>query len=202
MNQRHFDRVTRLIDEKKVVLGGQTDQEDLYIAPTVMTGVTAEDACMQEEIFGPLLPIIDVQDEDEAVDRINAGEKPLALYCFTNSGATKRKFVEKTSSGGCCINDVISHVTLNTLPFGGVGNSGMGGYHGWYSFDCFSHKKSVMVKKLSMEPTLSIRYPPYNDQKLKYARMLLGKTLKKPWSWPFLGFVTSMAVLAVAFFFL
>jgi len=201
VNQRHFDRVLNLINEKKVVMGGTTDKNDLFIAPTVMTGVTEDDACMKEEIFGPLLPIVDVNNEDEAVNKINAGEKPLALYCFSNSGATKKKFIENTSSGGCCINDVMSHMTLDTLPFGGVGNSGTGGYHGWHSYDCFSHKKSVMARMLSLEPAMTIRYPPYNDQKLKFARMLLGKTLKKPWSFPFLCFVTSVSVLAVALFF-
>jgi len=181
INERNFDRVSGLIDEKKVVMGGVTDKSELFISPTVMTGVTHDDAVMQQEIFGPIMPIIDVADADEAVRIINEGEKPLALYCYTNNATTKEKFLQETSSGGCCINDCMTQMTLETLPFGGVGNSGMGGYHGWFSYDCFSHKKSVMVKSLRMEPTLSIRYPPYTDQKMKYAKMAMEKSLKTGW---------------------
>jgi len=201
INERNFDRVSSLIDEKKVVIGGATDKSNLYIAPTVMAGVTHDDAIMREEIFGPVLPIVDVSGEDEAVQKINAGEKPLALYCFSNNGKTQKKFLNGTSSGGCCINDVITHMTLETLPFGGVGNSGMGGYHGWFSYDCFSHKKSVMIKSLKLEPTLAIRYPPYSDQKMTIARCLLEKSLKNKWSFPCLCIITSMSIIAAALFF-
>jgi len=201
VNERHFDRVSGLINHEKVVMGGATDRSDLFIPPTMMNGVTPDDAVMQEEIFGPLLPIIHVSGADEAIEKINAGEKPLALYCFTNNSPTRKKFVEGTSSGGVTVNDVISHMTLETLPFGGVGNSGMGGYHGWFSYDCFSHKKSVMVKKLSMEPTLSVRYPPYSAQKMKIAKMIMEKSLKSSWGFSCLAFITSISVIAMAFFF-
>jgi len=201
VNQRHFDRVSKLINQEKVVMGGKTDKDDLFISPTMMTGVTEDDACMKEEIFGPLLPILDVNNAEEALHKVNAGEKPLALYCFSNNGRTQKKFIETTSSGGCCVNDTISHITLETLPFGGVGNSGMGGYHGWFSYDCFSHKKSVMVKKLGLEPSLSVRYPPYNDKKMSMLKMLIEKSLKKSWGFASICLVTSLSVLAAAFFF-
>jgi len=164
INQRNFDRVSGLIDMKKVVMGGDTDKSDLFISPTVMTGVTYDDAVMQDEIFGPIMPIIDVADADEAVQKIKKGEKPLALYCFTNNATTREKFLQGTSSGGCCVNDVIAHAFCETLPFGGVGNSGMGAYHGWYSYDCFSHKKSVMVRTLRKDDPMIIRFPPHTNQ--------------------------------------
>lgn len=203
VNERHFDRIAKLINDDKVVMGGVRDKSDLFIAPTMMTNVTEDDAIMQEETFGPVLPIFNVSGPDEAVEKVNKGEKPLALYCFSNSSSTQKKFVEGTSSGGCCVNDVISHMTLDSLPFGGVGNSGMGGYHGWFSYDCFSHRKSVMVKKLSMEPTMSIRYPPYSDTKMKIARMILEKSLKSTWGFCSLALITSISVAAAAalFFF-
>lgn len=200
VNERHFDRVSKLINKDKVVMGGVSDRSDLFISPTMMTGVTEDDAVMQEEIFGPILPVINVAGPDEAVAKVVAGEKPLALYCFSNNSSIQKKFVEGTSSGGCCVNDVISHMTLDTLPFGGVGNSGMGGYHGWFGYDCFSHKKSVMVKSLSMEPTLSIRYPPYTDNKMKMAQMMLGKSVKSGWGMSFF-LITSLSVIAAALFF-
>lgn len=177
VNERHFDRISKLVDSEKVVFGGKMDKKDLFIEPTIMSGVTGNDAVMQEEIFGPVLPILDVSSLEEAIEFIKSRQKPLALYCFTNNKDTRNKFVNETASGGVCVNDVISHLILETLPFGGVGNSGMGGYHGWFSFDCFSHKKSVMVKNLALERAFYMRYPPYDESKLKVAKMMLAKKM-------------------------
>ena len=172
INRKHYDRVMGLIDPAKVVLGGQGDPETLRIQPTIMDGVTADDAIMQEEIFGPVLPVIAYDSLDEAVDFIRSREHPLALYLFSEDKRTQERFLKSVPFGGGCINDTIIHLATSRMGFGGVGNSGMGSYHGRKSFDTFSHEKSIVSKSTWMD--LPVRYMPYSPIKDKLLRMFLG----------------------------
>jgi acyl-CoA reductase-like NAD-dependent aldehyde dehydrogenase len=162
VNDPHFHRLEKLLGSGKVVVGGEVDADSRYIAPTVLTEVTLDDEVMAEEIFGPILPVIAVDDLDEAIAIINRGDKPLALYCFSEDNDESRRVLDSTSSGGACVNGVVLHVGNVHLPFGGVGESGMGAYHGKAGFDQFSHKRSVMRRSTKVDPP--ILYPPY-DQK-------------------------------------
>ncbi|MEU9472111.1 aldehyde dehydrogenase family protein [Streptomyces avermitilis] len=149
VNERHFDRLSGLLDSGRVVTGGGSDRTAKYIAPTVLADVDPESPVMQEEIFGPILPIVTVPGLDEAIDFINDRDKPLALYVFTASGTTRRRIAAETSSGGLGYGLPLAHLTVSDLPFGGVGESGMGNYHGRYSIETFSHRKAVLEKPLS-----------------------------------------------------
>ncbi len=171
INKKHYDRVCGLIDPKKVVYGGQTNIATMQIEPTVLDGVTAEDAIMQEEIFGPVLPILTYTDIAEAYRFVQQRPHPLALYLFTNDKKTERHWLSSQPFGGGCVNDTIIHLATSNLPFGGVGNSGMGSYHGRESFDTFSHKKSVVKKYNWLD--LSLRYQPYNKIKDALVKMFL-----------------------------
>ncbi|MFD6431160.1 aldehyde dehydrogenase family protein [Streptomyces venezuelae] len=142
VNERHFDRVSALLDSGTTVFGGRTDRDDVYIAPTVLTGVTADDPVMAEEIFGPILPIVEVADLDEAIAFINDRDKPLALYGFTENETTRRRLAAETSSGGLGFGLPMAHLRVSDLPFGGVGESGMGSYHGPHSIAAFSHRRA------------------------------------------------------------
>jgi len=168
VNARHYKRVTDMVDQSKgkIEIGNARDEMARYLSPTVISGVDGTDALMQSEIFGPVLPIMAVQSIDQAIAYVKGHDKPLALYVFSNDNTVVEKVVTSTSSGGVVVNDVLMHATVGTLPFGGVGESGMGAYHGKYSFDIFSHKKSMMVKPLALESVNSLRYPPLNDNKL------------------------------------
>ncbi|MEU9187158.1 aldehyde dehydrogenase family protein [Streptomyces sp. NPDC048484] len=148
INERHFDRLSGLLDSGRVVVGGGTDRGALYIAPTVLADVDPEAPVMREEIFGPLLPIVTVPGLDEAIDFINDRDKPLALYAFTESDTTRERLAAETSSGGLGLGLPLAHLTVSDLPFGGVGESGMGNYHGRYSIETFSHRKAVLEKPL------------------------------------------------------
>ena len=171
INQKHFDRVRGLIDPMKLVAGGQVQEETLRIAPTVLADVTAEDPVMQEEIFGPVLPVIPVKDIEEAIRFVQKRPKPLALYVFTEDKRTEQRVLTETSYGGGCINDTIIHLATSEMGFGGVGNSGMGSYHGKKSFDLFSHEKSIVKKSTWMH--LPMRYLPYTGWKEKLVRMFV-----------------------------
>ncbi len=168
INHKNFDRLASMIDQDKVIFGGQTDRDDKYIAPTFMDNVSREDAVMQEEIFGPILPIMEYESLDEVIDFVNEGEKPLALYMFSKNDKNVRRVLKECSSGGACVNDTVMHFANANLPFGGVGESGIGAYHGEASFEVFSHKKSVLHKSFAMD--LDIRYAPWkkNLSKLKF----------------------------------
>lgn len=148
VNERHFDRLSGLLDSGRVVVGGTTDRDRKYIAPTVLADVDPGAPVMQEEIFGPVLPIVTVPGLDEAIDFINDRDKPLALYAFTESADTRRRLAAETSSGGLGFGLPLAHLTVSDLPFGGVGESGMGNYHGRYSIETFSHRKAVLEKPL------------------------------------------------------
>ena len=168
---RHFDRLVKLIDAKKVVMGGDIKKEELYIAPTLLDNVDWEDIVMQEEIFGPILPVIEFEDLDDAITKVKEKSKPLALYLFTRSSRMREKVFNEISFGGGMLNDTLTHLTNANLPFGGVGYSGMGNYHGKFGFDAFSHQKSIIHKTNLIEPF--IKYPPYTKLKSKIIKWVL-----------------------------
>ena len=162
VNQKQFERLSSLLAEGKILVGGQTNSEELYIAPTLISDVTLDSEVMAEEIFGPILPILEYEKLEDAIAIINQYPKPLALYLFSTDKQKQTQVLENTSSGGVCLNDTIMQVGVNSLPFGGVGESGIGAYHGKYSFDTFSHAKSVLKKSFRFD--LDWRYPPYRDK--------------------------------------
>ncbi|XP_025020915.1 fatty aldehyde dehydrogenase isoform X1 [Python bivittatus] len=175
VNKRHFKRIMGLLEGQKIAYGGEADESACFIAPTILTDVSPEARVMQEEIFGPILPIITVKSIDEAIQFINQREKPLALYVFSNNNKAIKKVIAETSSGGVTANDVIMHFSIPCLPFGGVGNSGMGSYHGRHSFENFSHRRSCLIRALKMEAVNSIRYPPNSQKKLDWAKFFVLK---------------------------
>lgn len=168
INEKHFSRLCALIDPDKVVIGGETNEKTNQIAPTVMDRVTEEDAVMGEEIFGPILPILTFEDFDDMLDSLKDKEKPLALYLFSSDKKHIKRVTQELSYGGGCINDVIIHLATSEMGFGGVGESGMGSYHGKCGFAAFSHEKSVVDKKTWLD--LPIRYQPYKNK--LYERLL------------------------------
>ena len=171
VNRRHYERVLGLIDPAKVVFGGKGNEATLHIQPTIMDGVTSEDAVMQEEIFGPVLPVIAYDTMDEAIAFINEREHPLALYLFSEDKAVQEHFLRAVPFGGGCINDTIIHLATSRMGFGGVGHSGMGSYHGIRSFKTFNHEKSIVNKSTWMD--MPVRYMPYNTLKDKLLRIFL-----------------------------
>lgn len=172
VNAQHFDRLQKLIEPSKVAMTSPSKREENFMAPTVMKDVSWNDKVMEDEIFGPILPLIPYTNLDEAIQRVAARPKPLALYLFSTDSRTQEKVLGNLSYGGACVNDTMVHLTNPNLPFGGVGESGVGSYHGKQSFDLFSHKKSVMVKPFWGDATM--RYAPYTDWKLKLIRFFLG----------------------------
>ncbi|KAG4203139.1 hypothetical protein ERO13_A05G382100v2 [Gossypium hirsutum] len=185
INSFHFKRLVNLLEEDKVsskiVFGGQRDESQLQIAPTILLDVPEDSMIMQEEIFGPLLPIITVERLEDSFAMINRKPKPLAAYLFSDDEQIKRKFVQNIYAGGMAINDTILQVTVPTLPFGGVGESGMGSYHGKFSFDAFSHKKAVLYRSFAGDsPT---RYPPYTPGKKKQIKALLSVCIQDEPFW-------------------
>ncbi|KAF9905219.1 Aldehyde dehydrogenase [Linnemannia zychae] len=178
VNVRHFKRLCNVLMENKsgdVVIGGQADENDLFIAPTVIANVERDDKLMDEEIFGPLLPLIRVTDIDDAIEYINSKDEPLALYIFSTNKKLINKVLDSTRSGGVLVNDTLMHVSEGSLPFGGIGPSGMGAYHGRHSFDAFTHVRSTMMKGLNpvIESAMAMRYAPYTPQGLSIARMVM-----------------------------
>ena len=162
INKLQFDRLAALLDKGDKVVGGQTDPDDLYIAPTLLQNVSWNDPVMQDEIFGPILPVLVFEDLAEVVSTINSRQRPLALYFFSNQRNNYQRIIEEVSFGGGCINDTLAHLTNPHLPFGGTGSSGMGGYHGKASFDTFSHQKSIFKKWFNLD--LPLRFPPYKNK--------------------------------------
>uniref|UniRef100_A0A8C6SNZ9 Aldehyde dehydrogenase n=1 Tax=Neogobius melanostomus TaxID=47308 RepID=A0A8C6SNZ9_9GOBI len=176
INQRHYKRIMALLDDSTVAMGGQNEEADRYLAPTVLRDVKPEAKVMQEEIFGPVLPIITVSGLDEAIKFINKGEN---LWLFTSSHQMTR--FGATSSGAILANDCLVHYSVSALPFGGVGNSGMGSYHGKFTFDQLSHQRSCLIKKLKMEGVNTMRYPPHTPTKLSRARFFILKCANLGW---------------------
>ena len=174
VNTRHLERLTGLlrdVDPGRVVTGGQFDVEDRYLAPTVIRDASWDEEVMADEIFGPILPVIAVPDVEAAIDTVNAHPKPLALYVFTSRPGVAERVVERTSSGGVCINGTVLQIATPGLPFGGVGASGMGAYHGTFGFETFSHLKGVLDRATWFDP--SFTYPPYTKLKDRILRKLL-----------------------------
>jgi aldehyde dehydrogenase (NAD+) len=172
VNQQHFARLLALMGEGRIAIGGQWDAAERYLAPTVLTDLPAGAAVMQEEIFGPILPVIGYQTMEEAVGFIRKRPKPLAFYLFTRNRSLQSRLIRDTSSGSVVVNDVVVNQIVPGLPFGGVGNSGMGSFHGRYTFDAFSRSKAVMRRSLWPDPDL--RYPPFSNKKDQLAQWLLS----------------------------
>lgn len=173
VNKKHFERIVRLINYDKVVFGGGYSEEKLKIEPTIMDNVNIGDLVMKEEIFGPLIPIIEYEKEEEIFDIVQKNKNPLALYLFTTNKKFEKRIINSISFGGGCINDTIMHITNPEAPFGGVGSSGMGSYHGKKSFETFSHQKTVLKSSKLMD--MKLKYPPYSKRGLEL--------LKKIFSW-------------------
>jgi aldehyde dehydrogenase (NAD+) len=171
VNARHHRRLVALLGSGHAVVGGQHDEADRYLAPTILRDVSPDSPVMADEIFGPILPVLKVASMDEGIAFVNARPKPLALYVFAEDDAVQRDVIERTTSGGAAVNHTWMHLANHDLPFGGVGESGMGAYHGKASFDCFSHHRSVLVKSTRLDAP--IMYPPYDDTKQKLLRFLL-----------------------------
>ena len=171
VNEKHFRRVLRLIDPAKVVVGGQSDAGRVQIAPTVMDNVTWEDAVMGEEIFGPVLPVLAIDRAGDAIEIVNSRPKPLAFYVFTQDRRVARRLTTACAFGGGCVNDAVVHIATSHMGFGGVGESGMGAYHGKAGFDAFSHVKSVTDRKTFLDP--GMRYRPYGARAEKLIRFFL-----------------------------
>lgn len=168
ISDRHFQRVSKMLTGD-ILVGGVTDAATRYIAPTIIDNVTMDHPAMQEEIFGPVMPVIGYDNFDEVINHINAGERPLAMYLFSNDSKLKKRLMNETSSGAICVNETMVHAGQPNLPFGGVGNSGIGAYNGKLGFDTFSHKKPVMVRSFLGDVTQ--KYPPYTNGKLSFIKM-------------------------------
>ena len=171
VSKRHFERLMGLMQGEKAIIGGVGDSETLKIAPTVLGNITQDSLVMREEIFGPILPLLSFTELDTVIDAVRARPKPLALYVFTKSKAVQKRVLRELSFGGGCINDTIIHLATPHMGFGGVGESGMGAYHGKYSFDTFSHHKSIVDKKTWID--LPIRYAPFTEKKERMLRAFL-----------------------------
>jgi len=169
INEHHFDRLSKLLENQEVFCGGSTDREDLYIAPTILAETDPESGVMQEEIFGPIMPVVSWSNIDDVITFVNSREKPLALYYFSTAKRDLNTLIQKTSSGGLSVNDTITHFINPSMPFGGVGESGIGAYHGKYGFETFSHQKPVMIKPTFLD--VPMRYPPFGN-KLKWLKIL------------------------------
>ncbi|WP_297523070.1 aldehyde dehydrogenase [uncultured Clostridium sp.] len=170
VNEREFDRVLSYIDNEKVWFGGASDREDLYIEPTILNGVSVDDKVMEGEIFGPIIPVLEFEDISRVIDEINSNEKPLALYYFSQDKRKRNHILKYTTAGGVTLNDTVIHVASPYLPFGGVGTSGMGQYHGEESFLTFSNKKAILDRATWLD--MPLRYAPFKN-KLSWVKKIL-----------------------------
>jgi len=201
VNDRHFRRVKAMLDSAggRVVHGGDTDASSNYVGLTLIREPELDAPVMRDEIFGPLLPILSVRDMEEAVRFVNARDKPLALYVFTGSSRTARRVLASTSSGGAVVNDAIMHNAVSDIPFGGVGPSGMGAYHGRWGFDNFSHRKAVFEQPTWVDMH-ALMYPPYTDRQLGFLQFLFARMPAPPHvglkDLALLGLLTATAVLS------
>ncbi len=171
VNQRHAERVANLVQDGTPAFGGESDPSTCYVAPTVLRNVSPDSEVMKNEIFGPVLPVLPVDSIDEAIDFVNQREKPLALYVFTRRPEVENDVVDRTSSGGVCVNGTIMHIGNPEVPFGGVGSSGMGAYHGRFTFETFSHRKAVLSMGFRFD--LKLIYPPYTKRREKLAKRFM-----------------------------
>ena len=171
INKKNFDRLEQLIDRDKLYFGGYVDVENRIIEPTILTNITFDDLIMKDEIFGPILPILFYENIDEIIPKVKALSKPLSLYVFSDNKVLKNKIINELSFGGGAVNDAVMHISNPNLPFGGVGESGIGNYHGEAGFKTFSHEKSIFEKSNWFEP--SIKYSPHTSSKLKWIKRLM-----------------------------
>jgi acyl-CoA reductase-like NAD-dependent aldehyde dehydrogenase len=171
VNSRHFERLSGLLSEGDIIIGGKTDPADNYIAPTVIDNVSMDHKVMESEIFGPILPVLDYENLSQAIEIVNSQPKPLSLYLFSENQETKERILRETSSGGGCVNDTVVHLSTRSLPFGGVGDSGMGRYHGQAGFNTFSNRKSILKRPFWLD--VNLRYPPYG-KRLPFMKKLLS----------------------------
>jgi len=171
INTKNFDRLTQLIDKDKLFFGGNTNRENRFISPTILENVLFEDEVMKDEIFGPILPVISFTDLNEAIKKVKERPKPLSCYIYSKNRKTINKLLKEISFGGGAVNDSLMHLSNSNLPFGGVGSSGMGSYHGKAGFDTFSHFKSILDKPFWLE--LNTKYAPYSNFKLKLISWLV-----------------------------
>lgn len=171
VNQQHFDRLSQLIDSERIYYGGKTIASNRYIQPTVLQNITFNDAIMDEEIFGPILPVISYNDINDAITKVNGMHKPLSCYVFSKDRKIKKKILKEISFGGGAINDAVMHITNHNLPFGGVGYSGIGNYHGEAGFKTFSHFKGILEKPTWFE--LPLKYYPHTMKKLKWIKQII-----------------------------
>ncbi|NEO60392.1 MAG: aldehyde dehydrogenase family protein, partial [Moorea sp. SIO4G2] len=172
ISDKHYQRLSSLLNDGEIIIGGQTNAEDRYIAPTVIDNISLEDKVMEEEIFGPILPVIEYSNLDEAIGIVNQRPKPLALYFFSRDKSKQQQVLQQTSAGAVCLNETVMHLNVPSLPFGGVGDSGMGAYHGKAGFDTFSHQKSVLKKSFWLD--LQLRYAPYKDKLEQIKKFVSG----------------------------
>ncbi|WP_109434783.1 aldehyde dehydrogenase [Aquimarina sp. AU119] len=172
INDKNFDRLKDLIDKEKIYVGGECNVEERVISPTIMKNVEFSDKIMKDEIFGPILPILSFKTIEEAIEKVKTLSKPLSCYVFTKNKTIKNKILNEISFGGGAVNDAVMHFTEQSLPFGGVGDSGIGNYHGKYGFETFSHYKSILQKPFWIE--LNLKYSPYSDKKLKWLKRIIG----------------------------
>ncbi|MCH2172430.1 aldehyde dehydrogenase family protein [Myxococcota bacterium] len=171
VNRRHHERLATLMKDGTPAFGGEVDDDQCYVAPTVLRDADDESSLMRDEIFGPILPVRKVRNIDEAVQFVNSREKPLALYLFTKDGKVEDDVLSRTSSGGACVNGTLFHIMDSRLPFGGVGSSGTGAYHGRHTFETFSHRKSVLTRGTRFDP--KIMYPPYGEKLTKFVKRFM-----------------------------
>ncbi|MEN6348922.1 MAG: aldehyde dehydrogenase [Syntrophomonas sp.] len=170
INERHFNRLTAMLEDGDILYGGRSNRQARYIEPTIMENISPDSPLLHDEIFGPILPVLEYQSLDEVIQILKTKPKPLALYFFSNDKSKQEYVIQNSSSGGVCINDTLSHITTRDLPFGGVGDSGMGAYHGKTSFDIFSHRKSVLKHTLRYDTP--VKYPPYKVSLQKMKKLL------------------------------
>ncbi len=171
VNHHHHQRLSVLLKDQEIAFGGEVNEADCYIAPTILRNVSPDSEVMSEEIFGPILPILKVKDIPEAIAFVNAREKPLALYLFSSNAEHQEQVLAQTSSGGACLNGTIMQIGNPKLPFGGVGPSGMGAYHGRHTFETFSHRKSVLKRSFGFD--IKLIYPPYGKRMVKLVKRIL-----------------------------
>ncbi|MDY8138595.1 aldehyde dehydrogenase family protein [Aquimarina sp. 2201CG5-10] len=172
INHKNFDRLVEMIDPDKIYLGGDHKKDDRIIPPTVLKDIEFSDKSMQDEIFGPILPVLSFDNIEEAIKKVKTLSKPLSCYVFTKNKSIKNKILNEVSFGGGAVNDAVMHFTEQSLPFGGIGDSGIGNYHGKYGFETFSHYKSILQKPFWVE--LNLKYAPYSAVKLKWLKRIIG----------------------------
>ncbi|XP_021931429.1 aldehyde dehydrogenase, dimeric NADP-preferring-like isoform X4 [Zootermopsis nevadensis] len=177
ISDRHYQRLVALLNSGKVAVGGETDPSERFVAPTILVDVKPTDPVMQEEIFGPILPIVNVENAFDAIKFIRSREHPLSMYVFSKDKSIQNLLISQLRCGSLCLNDTLMQFGVDTLPFGGVGNSGMGSYHGVHSFNTFTHKKSCLVKDFNRlaEKLASRRYPPYSEKKTNFVGFIMRK---------------------------